>query len=91
MLASIGVSGIAIDIAARWLDAILFGTTVLLAGLSLKLFAPKSFWLPILGSAFTLTAVDILNVHTLLLSEPLSLFFTLGALMLLAMHLERAT
>lgn len=78
-----------IETAARWFNAVLFGATVFVSGLTLRRYAPSSLWLPILGSVFTLTANDIVSIHTFALSEPLFLFFVLNALLCLSIHLER--
>jgi hypothetical protein len=88
LLALTGAAGIALPSAARWLNAILFGANVGLVGLCVALYAREAFWLPVLASLVTLTAVDIAAVNSFALTEPLFMFLTLSGLVYLALYLE---
>lgn len=87
VLASLSINGLSIE-SARWLNALLFGANILLVGLILSRYAKDSFWLPVLASFLMLTAPDIAGIHTLALTEPLFLFFTLTGLILLAAYVD---
>jgi len=82
LLGTFGRCGIDPIGAARWLSAALFGMTVLLVGLILKLLC-SSVWLPPLGSLFALLSVVLLNLHFTALSEPLFIVCQLACLYLL--------
>ena len=82
LLGTFGRCGIDPIGAARWLSAALFGMTVLLVGLILKLLC-SSVWLPPLGSLLTLLSVVLLNLHLTALSEPLFIVCQLACLYLL--------
>jgi len=87
-LALISKTGVTLETAARWLNAILFGTNIFLVGLALMFCARNSFWLPVLGAFLTLTAPDILASHSVALTEPLYVALTLGGVLLLASYLQ---
>jgi len=89
LLALIGKSGVPLASAARLFNAILFGVNIGLVGLCISLYARGSFWLPVVGSALTLTAVDVAGWHSFALTEPLFLFFALSGLLCLALYIER--
>lgn len=88
VLALISAAGLSIEDAARWLNALLFGANILLAGLALAKYARGSFWLPVLGSFLTLTAPDVAGIHTFALTEPLFLVFALSGFIALAVYLD---
>ena len=88
LLALIGKSGLSLESAARVVNAVLFGSNATLVGLIISLYARDSLWLPVLGSLLTLTAVDVAASHSIALTEPLFIFFTLLGLMSLALYLE---
>lgn len=88
VLASLGLLGFSIEMAARLLNAFLSGANVLLVGIALKCFSRKSFWLPILGALLTLTAPDIAGIHTFALSEGLFIFLAISGLVSLSRFLE---
>jgi len=88
LLALIGLTHLTIEVAARWLQAILFGANVLMVGLTIARYARDSFWLPVLGSFLTLTAPDVAGIHTFALTEPLYLFFALASFILLAVYFD---
>ena len=80
--------GITIETAARWLSASLFGANIFLVGYAIAFSVRKSFWLPVLGALLTLTAPDLLAIHSVAMTEPLYLALTLGGLLLLARYLQ---
>lgn len=88
ILSFLGRLGIDLQIAARWLNAFLFGATILLVGIILRRYTCNSTYVPLLGSFLTLTSASMLDVHTMAHSEPLFLFFTISGLYLLAVYIE---
>jgi hypothetical protein len=84
LLAFFGSRGVSAESAARWLNAALFGANVMLVGLAIRMFAPESFSLPVLGAFLTLAAPDLLAAHSFALTEPLFIFLTLIGLLCLA-------
>ncbi len=88
LLASIGTVGVGLTIAARWLNAILFGANIFLVGLIIGAYARQVFWLPVLGSFLTLTAPDVLLIHSSALTEPLFICFVLIGLLCLAFFID---
>jgi len=87
-IAVISAAGLSAETAARWLNAFLFGASILLVGFALARLASKSFWTPVLGSFLALTAVDIVGIHTLALSEPLFMFLAFAGFILLAAYFD---
>lgn len=88
LLALIGLTQITIEVAARWLQAILLGANVLMVGLTIARYARDSFWLPIVGALLMLTAPDVLSIHALVLTEPLFILLAVSCLVTLARFLE---
>lgn len=88
LLALIIKGGVTIETAARWLNAILFAVNIFLVGAAIAFSVGKSFWLPVLGALLTLTAPDVLAIHSVAMTEPLYLALTLGGLLLLARFLQ---
>ncbi|MBN2561977.1 MAG: phospholipid carrier-dependent glycosyltransferase [Phycisphaerae bacterium] len=72
-------------IAARWLNALLFGGTILLFSIIVRR-ATGSLWLASCGAALLATSLDLLAIHTMAWSEPLFLFLTLAAFWFVAIH-----
>ena len=87
-LGVISATGLSLENAARWLNALLFGANILLVGLALAKYAKGSLWLPVLGSFFMLTAPDVAGIHTFSLTEPFFLFFVLAGFIALATYLN---
>lgn len=77
VLALIGVTGVDLSTAARWLNAFLFGANILIVGLMIRRYARDSFWLPVLGSFIALAAPDIVGAHSFALSEALFILLTM--------------
>lgn len=73
--------------AARWLNVVLLGATVLLVWFALfRAFGSQVT--AVLGAALVLTSPKILQTHEAALSDPLFLFLTLASLVVLARHLD---
>ncbi len=76
--------------AARWLNAVLFGLNIVLIGYIVKRCTAWN-----LGGFFSallaLTTVDVVNVHSYLISEPLFLFIALCGLILITRYIEKPT
>ncbi len=89
VLAGLGASGLDPACGARWLNAFLFGGSILLVGLAVKRHTGGSLRIALFGSLLMLTSVDMLYVHAMALSEPLFVFFGLLGLLLLASHIEK--
>jgi hypothetical protein len=78
LLARLGsvFGGFPVETAAR----ALFGANVLLVGIAIRNHARDSYWLPIVASALTLTAPDIVGIHAFALSEGMFIFLLLSGL-----------
>lgn len=72
--------------AARGLNALLFGATLLLSGLALR--ARGAVWLAALCPFLLAFSPDLLRVHTMAWSEPLFIFASLAGLVLLSLRLD---
>ena len=88
LLAAIGVLGLDLLQGARWLYAGLFGANIALVGLMIHRFTDGAPWFPLLGSLLMLGSVAMLDVHAMLLSEPLFIITCLLGLWFLAEHLR---
>ena len=88
LLAMLGWLGVEISSAARWLNALLCGVNIFLVGLMVRRHATQSFWLPVLAALLMLSAPDILNYHSLAITEPLFICFALTGLLCLTVYLE---
>jgi hypothetical protein len=88
LLALIGTLGVGLPTAARWLNSVLFGANIFLVGLIIGTYARQVFWLPVLGSFLTLTAPDVLLIHSFALTEPLFICFVLIGLLCLAFYID---
>ena len=88
ILGGLGLPGIDLRTAARWLNAGLFGATILLAGLAIRRVSSGSTWAAVFGSLLMTTSVDSLRVFSQADSEPLFIFFALLGLVLLGAYQE---
>lgn len=89
VLALVGALGVPLVDAARYVNALLFGGTVLLAGLSVLQYSRGAVWLAVLGAYFILSSIDLIHVHSSALSEPLFIFLGLASLVCMSGYLER--
>jgi hypothetical protein len=76
--------------AARWLNAVLFGLNIVLIGYIVKRCTAWTLG-GIFSALLALTTVDVVNVHSYLISEPLFLFIALGGLILITRYIEKPT
>jgi len=88
LLSLLGRLGIDLQIAARWLNAFLFGATIVLVGITLRRYFYNSTHIPLLGSFLTLTSASMLDMHSMAFSEPLFIFFGMCGLYLLSIYIE---
>jgi len=88
LLAAFSLTGLELLPAARLLMTLLFGLTILLTGLSVRMIIHSAVWG--LVGAFLLASSDVfLGVYSFALSEPLFLALMLAAFLTLAHILER--
>ena len=73
--------------AARWLNAILFGLTIFLAGAATFRFT-RSFWLACAVAGLVLASYDSLNAYSGVMSEGLFIFWCLLSLLMLARAIQ---
>jgi len=85
-LAGLGLLGIDLRAAARWLDAGLFGATIFLAGLAIRRVTSGSTWAAVFGGLLMATSVDLLAAYSQAGSDALFIFFTLLGLVLLGAY-----
>ncbi len=93
LLAFVSLLGVETQVAARWLNAILFGANTLILGMILYRLT-DSILLALIGSFATLTSPVMISVHSWALTEPLFICFELLAIWFLIKYLdggERAT
>jgi len=82
LLSFFGLFGADLLVTARWLDAILFGLTILLVGVSLYMIT-KSSWLSIGGSFLLLSMPGLVEIYSGAMSEPLFIFTGLVGIFLI--------
>ncbi|MGZ3940479.1 MAG: ArnT family glycosyltransferase, partial [Flavisolibacter sp.] len=87
LLAAIGMGGMNPLIAARWLNACLFGANILLVGFMINKYYPSP-WMSIFGSFLMLSSTVMLHIHSMAWSEPLFIFFGFLGLLILASYLQ---
>ncbi len=73
--------------AARWLNAVLFGLTVFLAGWATFRFT-RSFWLSTGAAGLILASFDPLNAYAGVMSEGMFVFWSIFSLALLALAIQ---
>jgi hypothetical protein len=82
LLSFFGLFGADLLITARWLDAILFGLTIMLVGVSLYMIT-KSSWLSIGASFLLLSMPALVDIYSGAMSEPLFIFTGLVGIFLI--------
>jgi hypothetical protein len=87
ILSAIGAAGVDPLVAARWLNAILFGLNVALCAVILRR-ATHSVWAPALGSVLVAFSPVVLSTHTLVVSEPTFLALLFGETLALDLYTE---
>ena len=81
------ISKVDVEVAARWLNAFLFGATIVLVGVMCRKRLPDSRW-ALFAALLASISVPLVVDHLYALSEPLFLFFSLAALMELMRYLD---
>lgn len=87
IVSSVGLVGIDPLEGARWVNALLFASNVMLAGL-IVFASTRSFAASVAASLFAATAFPMVQIHSTALTEPLCLFLGFLGLYLLALHLN---
>jgi hypothetical protein len=82
------LAGVSIESVARVLNSFLLGANLLLVGVAIKDYVRDSYWLPFLGALLTLTAPDVVGIHTFALTEGLFIFLSLSGLVSLSRYLQ---
>jgi Dolichyl-phosphate-mannose-protein mannosyltransferase len=82
LLGFFGLFGADLLVTARWLDAILFGLTIMLVGVSLYMIT-KSSWLSIGASFLLLSMPALVDIYSGAMSEPLFIFTGLVGIFLI--------
>ncbi|MCL5257316.1 MAG: hypothetical protein M1319_05915 [Chloroflexi bacterium] len=87
-IAAASLAGLPLDNAARWLNAVLFGGNIFLAGFLVRLYAPRPIWPSVVASSLVLVSWNLLEVHSMVWSEPLFFVLVLLTLLGLAYYLQ---
>jgi hypothetical protein len=82
LLSFFGLFGADLLVTARWLDAILFGLTIILVGVSIYI-STKSSWLSIGGSFLLFCMPTLVEIYSGAMSEPLFIFTGLASIFLI--------
>jgi hypothetical protein len=82
------LGGVSIEMVARVLNSFVFGANVLLIGVAIRDYVAHSYWLPFLGALLTLTAPDVVGIHTFALTEGLFIFLSLIGLVSLSRYIQ---
>lgn len=88
LLAGMGLFGIDPLHGARWLNALLFGANIFLAGFCLYT-STRSFYLSVAASFLVLISFPTVLVHSMAWSEPLFIFLGILGIYFLAAHVQR--
>ena len=87
LLSLFGWMGIDLVAAARWINVILFGSTILLMGLSIYAFTHSS-WLAIISSILVFSMPALIDINSGAMSEPLFIFTGLASISLILLFLR---
>ena len=87
-LSLIGLSGVDIWIAARWLNSFLLAVNIFLTGYLVKQYANGCPIAALLAGILVLVSYDMLNVHRMAWSEPLFISLVLLGFTFVLKHLE---
>jgi hypothetical protein len=88
VLAALGLLGLDLQMSARWLNTVLFGGTIVLAGLAIRHVTSGSLWASLFGGLLTATSADLLRVYSQLMSDPLFICLGLLGLVLVGAYLD---
>jgi len=75
--------------AARWLNAILFGSNASLAGMLVRKVSRGGLMVAVAGAVLFISSMSMLSLHWVALSEPLFIFFLFVCLYSLCSYTER--
>jgi hypothetical protein len=89
LLVMMGLMGMELIDAARWLHAAALAANIMLVGLTVY-FCTQSFWLSLCGSFFSMISLPVVQIHLMAWSEPLFIFFGFLAMFLLALYIKEA-
>lgn len=89
LLAISGLFGIEPLDGARWLHSLIFALNVLILGTITYLSTNRSVTAGLCSILLFISSAQILEIHTTAWSEPPFIFFSLLALLLLALHIDR--
>ncbi|MFV2044383.1 MAG: hypothetical protein ACC700_14265 [Anaerolineales bacterium] len=84
-LVAIGLTGVELLPAARWLDAALFVIAIAMVG-TIIYYVSRMVWLGVAAAAVTLVTPSLVTIYTGTLSEPLYFAASLGSLLLLLLY-----
>ena len=87
VLAFFGLFGADLVTTARWINIILFGSTILVVGITIFAYT-QSAWLSIISSLMLFSMPVVVDVFSGAMSEPLFLFTGLSSLCLLLLFLK---
>ena len=87
ILAVIGLTKVDFFEGARILNAILFGGSIFLVGLLIYRYT-NSIWASLIGGALILTSLSLVEIHAMVMTEPLYIFLSLLALFALCKYLD---
>ncbi len=90
LLSLIGLFGVDPLDGAKWLNVILFGSNITLVGFIIKKHS-RSSWASIFGSFLMLTSVDVLLVHSMVMTESVFIFFALLGMLFMANYVTEKT
>jgi len=85
-LTPFGLAGVSVIEGARWLNALLFGLSILLIGY--MIYRDTAFWPAIFGSLLFLTSVLTLEIYAMAWSEPLYISLGLAGLYFLDNYIK---
>lgn len=88
LLAALGLTGTDPFVAARWLNAVIYAANILLVGIIIWRYQPRSPWLAVCGALLTLGAMPLLEIHVYAWTEPLFILLGYTGLAILARYLE---
>jgi hypothetical protein len=87
VLAGVGMTGIDLFEGARILNAILFGASIFLVSLLIWSHT-RSLWASVIGSAFVMTSLSLVEIHGMVMTEPLFIFLMLLTIFFLTSYLS---
>lgn len=87
LLAILSIFGFDPLIGMRWLNSLLFGANVFLTGILINMFSPN-LWIAICGLLIMTSSPIMLEIHSMVMTEPLFIFLNLLSILLLAKYLK---